>query len=463
MEVLVFQWRGKHPATFRPRRDTTDRVELRAKSESKKSHKHTMTLTTRLMTARLIAPAVVCSLLLLPYYGVTEDADPDGKAAKQVVVPPKPPEPRFKLYGWIEAGLTGNTDAPDDRTNFGHLFTDRANEPMLNQMVITAERPLDTSATGFDWGFKFQFMYGSDARYIHSLGLLDLTTTDLLQPDIVEAYGNLHLPILTAGGLDLKIGKFVTLEGAETIDPRTNVFYSHTYIFNFGIPFNNTGAQAVLHATKWLDLYAGINRGVNVSIDDNNKSVAFEGGIGLNLLDGNLTVLAVTHAGPEDADNNHDWRYLNDIATTWKINKCLTSITDLNYIYDTLGDGKRGYGVAQYLTYAINDWLTAGIRYEVWRDEEGFFVAQFASQNDFIHIERGDIFTPDVRTVGGGRTTYGALTVGVNIKPPVPKPLAGLTIRPEVRWDHAFTDTHPFIDSQKRDQVTIGLDAIVQF
>jgi hypothetical protein len=331
--------------------------------------------------------------------------------------------------------------------------------------VITAERALDPTLTGFDWGFKFQFMYGSDARYIHSLGLLDLTTKDIIQPDIVEAYGNLHLPIpnLTAGGLDFKFGKFVTLEGAETIDPRTNVFYSHSYIFNFGIPFNNTGFQAALHATKWMDFYAGINRGVNTSIKDNNNSVAFEGGIGLNLLGGNLTVLAITHAGPELPGNNHDWRYLNDVTATWKITKALTSITDLNYAYDESGKGQRGYGVAQYFTYAVNDWLIAGVRAEVWRDEEGFFVAQFASQNDFIHLERGDAFTPDVRTVGGGHTTYGALTAGVTFKPAVPKPLAGLLIRPEVRWDHAFTDTKPFIDSQKGDQVTLGIDAILQF
>ena len=44
--------------------------------------------------------------------------------------------------------------------------------------------------------------------------------------------------------------------------------------------------------------------------DANNQSVAFEGGIGLNLLDGNLAVPAITHAGPEDLHNNHDWRYL---------------------------------------------------------------------------------------------------------------------------------------------------------
>jgi hypothetical protein len=397
---------------------------------------------------------------------------PDGKAVKEAkkAIEEKKPEPRFKLYGWIEGGITGNPRSPLDNHNFGHLFTDRANEPLLNQAVITAERALDPNATGFDWGFKVQFMYGSDARYIHSLGLLDLATDDRVQPDFPEVYASFHLPILTSGGADIKIGKFVTLEGAETIDPRTNVFYSHTYIFNFGIPFNNTGIQAVQHVTKWLDLYAGLNRGVNTSINDNNHSVAFEGGFGLNLCDGNLTTLAITHLGPETPHNNHDYRYLNDITTTWKINKCLTSITDLNLIYDA-GAQAWGYGGAQYFTYSVNDWLQLGIRGEIWRDEEGFYVAQFRANNDFIHFLRGDNLSPnfpvDPSNFGGGRTTYFAGTFGATIKPNVPKPLAGLLIRPEVRYDRALTDTTPFSGSNalhnKRDQITLGLDVILEF
>jgi Putative beta-barrel porin-2, OmpL-like. bbp2 len=93
---------------------------------------------------------------------VKESDDKVTKEAKKVVEQPKPPEPRFKLYGWIEAGFTGNPDAPADNHNFGHLFTDRANQPLLNQVSIVAERALDPNATGFDWGFKGWFMFGSD-------------------------------------------------------------------------------------------------------------------------------------------------------------------------------------------------------------------------------------------------------------------------------------------------------------
>jgi len=91
---------------------------------------------------------------------------PGGKAVKDAkkAVEEKKPEPRLKFYGWIEGGITGNPRSPLDNHNFGHLFTDRANEPLLNQTSIVAERALDPNATGFDWGFKAWFMYGSDAR-----------------------------------------------------------------------------------------------------------------------------------------------------------------------------------------------------------------------------------------------------------------------------------------------------------
>ena len=372
------------------------------------------------------------------------------------------PAPRFTISGWIDGGITFNPDTPRDNQNFGRLFDDRANEPLLNQAVINFERVLAAQPGEFDWGFKAQFMFGSDARYIHSLGLLDsVMKTSLYQPDIVEAYVSLHLSLLTERGVDVKLGKWVTLEGAETIDPRTNVFYSHTYIFNFGIPFNHTGALFTVHTTNWLDLMAGVTRGVNTSVEDNNDSPAFDGGVGLNLNEGKLVVSASTHIGPETPNNNSALRYLNDITVTWKIRDKLTSITDMNYARDDLANAD-GFGVAQYFTYAITDKVTAKIRGEIWRDDKGFFVAQFADPHDPVRALDGEA-TIDPRTIGGGRTAYGALTVGLDIKPAVPKPLTGLTIRPELRVDHSLNGTRSFNDSKDQTLFTAAVDAIITF
>jgi len=373
-----------------------------------------------------------------------------------------PPESRVKITGFFDTGITVNPSAPRDNQNFGRLFDDRANEPLLNQVVINVERALVLEPVQFDWGFKVQLMVGSDARFIHSLGRFDRVSDATIQPDLVEAYLNLHFPFTAESGLDLKVGKCVTLEGAETIDPRNNFFYSHSYIFNFGIPFNHTGVLGTFHLTKSFDLYAGITRGVNTSVDDNNDRPAFHGGVGLNLLDGQLTALASTHIGPETPGNNHDRRYLNDLTITAKLSKNLTSITDLNYIYDAGADA-TGYGIAQYFIYAINDVFSIGVRGEIWRDADAFYVVSFADNDDALDALRGGSVTLDPRTVGGGRTTYGAVTLGLNIKPPISKPASSLIIRPELRFDRALNSTHPFNDSSDRDQFTAGLDVIVTF
>jgi hypothetical protein len=55
------------------------------------------------------------------------------------------------------------------------------------------------------------------------------------------------------------------------------------------------------------------------------------------------------------------------------------------------------------------------------------------------------------------------VTLGLNIKPPVPKPVASLVIRPELRFDRALNGTQPFNDSSDRNQFTAGIDVIITF
>src|SRR5690349_3233748 len=109
-----------------------------------------------------------------PVATAEKPAEKDGETGKDGKETKKP-EPRFKIYGWIDSGITFNPSDPRDHQNFGHLFTDRANEPLLNQAVITAERTLKPEEGHWDWGFKLQLMLGSDARFIHYLGIFDNT------------------------------------------------------------------------------------------------------------------------------------------------------------------------------------------------------------------------------------------------------------------------------------------------
>jgi hypothetical protein len=414
--------------------------------------------------------------------------------ASKKAEPPAPPPAwadTLTVTGWLSGGITPNFSNHVDDFNFGHLFTDRTG-PLFNQGVLTIQRPLDPKATGFDYGFKVQGMVGSDARYTHFLGELDYVINSRTQLDIVEAFAIAHFPVLFEGGVDVKVGQFVTLEGAELITAPDNVFYSHSYIFNFGIPLKHTGVMTTSHIAPWLDVYAGVTTGVNTSIGwpgDNNNAASFHGGIGLNLFDGELTVLATTHIGPETpkqldpfgvgwpntpllcgCDPNNSMRYLNDMVVTWKATENLTFITDLNFIRDDgwnpdpftgRGRGVDGYGIAQYATYKINDIFKIGGRFEVWRDNNGFFVAGFPTHFGFANAQHG---FPAV-TFAAPPTTYLALTAGVTITPEIPKNpiITGLILRPEIRYDTSLNDTRPFVRGTRGDQVTFGFDAIIPF
>ena len=128
----------------------------------------------------------------------------------------------IKFGALIETGATLNGNSPTTGVNFGHLLTDKTNQVLLNQAVLTLNRDLDPKAEGYDWGFKLQGFYGSDARYTHFIGMLDHMSNDRNQFDLVEANLLGHAPLLTEGGIDVKAGAYSTPIGYEVIQSNTN-------------------------------------------------------------------------------------------------------------------------------------------------------------------------------------------------------------------------------------------------
>lgn len=396
------------------------------------------------------------------------------------------PPPGFWINGihlsaQIDAGITGNFAGP--KQDFGQLTTDKPNTVLLNQILLTANKPLDPKATDFDWGFKLQGLYGSDARYYHFLGELDRTLpNERNQLDIVEADVLLHLPVLFSGGVDVKAGQYPTPLGFETIDPSTNPFYSHSYIFNFGLPFKHTGVLTTSHVGPILDVYFGVDTGSNTTfgpLGENNSAIGFLTGVNLTLMGGNLTVLALTHIGPENASRalspagfNADgyYRYFNDVVVTYKASTELTFTTEVNLIRDDFGatgvstgrpSPANAFGVAQYVSYAYSDTITLNGRAEIYRDDNNFFVAGFGANNGFDQFQKG-FATPVVAALHA--TTYGALTAGVTYKPAgMPPVISGLMIRPEVRWDTDLGGARAYNSNKDNSSFTIASDVVLTF
>jgi hypothetical protein len=301
------------------------------------------------------------------------------------------------------------------------------------------------------------------------LGVADYTLKARNQLDLVEGNVTLHTPWVGAAGMDLKIGFYPTPLGVEVIDPGGNVFYSHSYLFNFGLPLKHTGILTTTHADSKVDIYAGIDTGANTTFGrsgDNNGALAYIAGLGLNgLLGGKTSVVALAHIGAEDPrgspgiDVNRALRYYNDIAISTKASSRLTLVTELNYVRDD-GFKARGYGADQYAVYTLSERLNAGVRAEVWRDANGFFVAAFPGNFDMVDMERGK----PSGMLPGSPATYGEITFGVTYKPSVMAPPLSIMLRPELRYDRVLSaGAEPYDAMTARGQFTVAVDLIAKY
>ena len=374
-----------------------------------------------------------------------------------------------KLLLQGEAGIVGNTSDPANQDNFGQLFTDKSNRPVLNQLLFGVERDVDAKAApGWDVGFKLEGLYGSDARITHTQGVLDQLIHDRNQLDVLEANVTLHVPVLQ-GGIDVKAGIYPTPLGFELIDPKTNPFYSHSYIFNYGLPFKHTGVLATAHVSPVVDLYLGVDSGTNTFVaygaGDNNNRPGGVAGIGLTLLGGNLTLLALTHIGPEDSRRavpfaNDANRYFNDLVVTWKATGKLTLTTEANYVRE---DGYRAeaWGIAGYGSYAVTDHLALNGRAEVFRDNNNFFVTNPVGSRDYVNSERG-VFS---RLYSASRpTTYSEYTLGLTYKlSGLPERFGTAMLRPEIRYDRALNGSQPYNGGRDSGVLTLAADAVLGF
>lgn len=422
---------------------------------------------------RLSVTATFVSLLGASLPALADDATP-------------PSPPTITLTGHIEVGLSGNPDSPANHVNFGEINTDRANQPQLNQIILTLERKLDPNATDWNFGFRIQPLIGSDARISHFLGELDTAFKGRTQVDILEAKLLAHAPLLSEGGVDFTLGQYGSPVGYEGVDALNNPFYSHSYNVEYGNPLKHTGGYAVAHVDTTLDIYLGGDTGVNTSLGagDNNDSPAFLGGVALNNLSGgDLTIVLLSHIGPENPNvpgRPKLDKYLRDIGDaviTYKVNDTLTLISEIQYIHDAYGvvsatagvnSPADAFGVAGYASYALTDDVTLNGRAEIFQDKKGFYVGAFPGNLDIVNSQRG---RPNTAYFSPG--TYSEFTIGVTYKPAntgLPR-VTGVMIRPELRYDTDY-DNHKQFNQQtssngtftgKSSQVTMSVDLILSF
>ncbi len=335
--------------------------------------------------------------------------------------------------GWTQAGYHSNNTPLSSTDNDALAFNDHPERLNLHQQWLWAEKVADGSC-GLDWGFRADFMYGTDASKTQSFGNRPGSFDYQNGWDRGGGYGfampQLYLE-LASGDWSVIAGHFYTLVGYEVVTAPDNFFYSHALTMFNSEPFTHTGALATYSGISDLELYGGWTAGWNTGFDSLNSGSNFLGGFNATLSD-SASFTYITTMGNFGArsggENGYSHSMVLDLQMTDKLNYVIQS--DLVGYDDTTGAGGNDQvGINQYSFYTVSDCLSLGSRSEWWKTD--------------------------------GVSYYGQ-TYGFNYKPQ-----ANLTIRPELRYVYTPTDavrnTYLASNGDEIDDLRFGIDAVLTF
>ena len=116
----------------------------------------------------------------------------------------------------------------------------------------------------FDIGFMVRYFAGADAALGAAKGGIGYPAGNPhFGQDFRDLYLSAHLPILTDGGMDFKIGRMNTIIGYNGFLAPYRPFYSSDYQFFYSQDGAFTGFLTDLHVSNRLDFWNGMTLGAN--------------------------------------------------------------------------------------------------------------------------------------------------------------------------------------------------------
>ncbi len=282
-----------------------------------------------------------------------------------------------KIHGFIDTTYNYNFHKPlSQTTKIGNpgtttagavnesSFVNRANDITFNNAQIAFTGSVK------DASYVIKIDAGSDANIIHPSGAGGTSNFD-----IEEAY--FTTPLLNTG-INLKLGKFVTLEGIEVIESINDPTISRGHLFGMAEPFTNVGfllSRPLPTPLNGLELRAGMVNGWDV-LADNNTGKTFMGGLGINygdLATGGLSV----YYGPEQAGTtSHDRTSVDLTIANKPLPKLMPQLTlNLQGNWGQEGGINRmvdhWYGFGVQPVYQFTDKFSLGGRVEYMENKQG--------------------------------------------------------------------------------------------
>ena len=172
---------------------------------------------------------------------------------------------RTKIYGWIAPSVNVSSSSRSNAPEANDVYPNRLE---LDQFVLYVERlPDSVQRDHIDWGYHLTGLYGTDYRYTTGKGY---GTSQLLNDhhqygfDPTLEYVDLYIPQV-ADGLNLRLGRFISVPGIEAQLAPNNYIFSHSLLYAID-PFTDTGLMATLKLNdQWL-VQAGITGGHDVAL-----------------------------------------------------------------------------------------------------------------------------------------------------------------------------------------------------
>lgn len=260
-------------------------------------------------------------------------------------------------------------------TNFFYENVRNTNTFSLSEVELDLQVELKTWA-GFRTDINFR---AADSARINNdvLGTQFISFDDLSADDILEqGYIYFILPTRELGlpfETTFRFGKFNAPIGWELLDPVDLYQFSRADVFNFGLPFNVTGALLAFTFSPAVDLQLYVVNGWD-QLQDNNKMKTFGGRLGITpVKDVNWGLSFIT--GPELEDNEDDYRTVFDTDLTIKLIPRLVIGAEFSYGWEENvavrgGDAEWLAGLLT-LHYDFTDVLGLTFRFDIFDDRGG--------------------------------------------------------------------------------------------
>ena len=347
---------------------------------------------------------------------------------------------RLRFFGWVDGGYTwssagsGLLNVEPRENRFGNAF-------LLDQATFVFERTLNEEA--WSWGFRSEFYMGADASLLHPINGFG-PNNERFNTDFRQAYFAFHAPILTAGGIDFKLGRQYVPLGYETTMAPYRPMYSLAYVWLYSQNGATTGAIATIHVTPQLDVVTGATLCVNALFDFRGRAPCYIAR-GLYWLSSKkrTKLVGTFYTGPQPiaAAKGHigKWQSEVEVQLIHDVNRRLTLVSETNAGWDTRDPANRLKTSEWYGTYGM------GI----------FHVHRMLDLNS-----RADWFKDADGSRIGTRSNYGEITVGPNFMP-----ARMINFRPEVRWDVASNRVFGSTGSTnlKSHQWTAAVEMLIKF